>query len=245
MTRSGRRSLSWPAVPQPMSHPRSPTAARASATRDDLPMPGSPSIQTTAPSPRRRPSMAERTAASSCWRPTHCGGRSIGHMVVTYAGCRPRPWQVTVEFGWWAGCGGSRDRLCGLGPMLAGEPRGGGDGKVADPAHPFGGFLGVIAELLRHPVGAALSAKPEQGAADRLFHAAGARSLRLLQPGGEQRLASYVIYSRPGHYGSLMLAVKDRSRRPRRTATAATGPAGRRSTPCLPWPSARVERRGP
>jgi len=68
--------------------------------------------------------------------------------------------------------------------MLAGGPRGRGDGKPADPAHPLGGFAGVIAELLRHPAGAALRTKPEQGAADPLFDAASGQSLRWLQPGG-------------------------------------------------------------
>src|SRR5262249_31646258 len=58
---------------------------RASATRDDLPIPGSPSTQTTAPSPRPSTSIPACRIASSCLRPTHCGDRSIGHMAVTYA----------------------------------------------------------------------------------------------------------------------------------------------------------------
>ena len=48
-------------------------------------LPGSPSTQTTEPSPRPRASMPPRRIASSCLRPTHCGGRPIGHMAVTYA----------------------------------------------------------------------------------------------------------------------------------------------------------------
>ena len=60
-----------------------------------------------------------------------------------------------------AACGGEfRDRLCGLGPALTGGLRGGDGGKLADPAHPLGGFLGVITEFLCHPASAALGTKP-------------------------------------------------------------------------------------
>ena len=88
ITLSGIRSVSWSANPHPISHPSSLAPARASATRDDFPMPGSPSTQTTAPASRRRASTPAPRVASSCARPTHCRGRSMGHMVVTYASPR-------------------------------------------------------------------------------------------------------------------------------------------------------------
>jgi hypothetical protein len=82
--RSAPGMLSYSAWPHPTYHSGSPTSARASATRDDLPMPGSPSTQTTDPSPRRRASAPARRTASSCARPTQCVGRSMGHMAVPY-----------------------------------------------------------------------------------------------------------------------------------------------------------------
>src|SRR6266581_8053242 len=85
ITLSGIRSVSWSAIPHPISHPRSLVPARASTTRDDLPMPGSPSTQTAALPPWRRASTPARRVASSWLRSTHVGGRSMGHMVVTYA----------------------------------------------------------------------------------------------------------------------------------------------------------------
>ena len=81
ITRRGSRAMSWSAPAHPTSYPGWLAVARASATRDDLPMPGSPSTQTTVPSLRPRASMAARRTASSCSRPTHCGGR-IGNMQV-------------------------------------------------------------------------------------------------------------------------------------------------------------------
>jgi len=39
--------------------------------------------------------------------------------------------------------------------------------ELADPAHPPGGRVGVVAELLCHPAGAAADAKLLHGAADR------------------------------------------------------------------------------
>ena len=67
ITRSGSRSVSWSAIPQPTSQP-GPASARASATSDDLPMPGSPSTQTTDPGRRggrrRRPQDRELLRAA-------------------------------------------------------------------------------------------------------------------------------------------------------------------------------------
>src|SRR5690242_2981790 len=68
-----------------MSHPSSLVPARASTTRDDLPMPGSPSTQTAALPPWRRASTPARRVASSWLRSTHRGGESTGHMAVRYA----------------------------------------------------------------------------------------------------------------------------------------------------------------
>jgi hypothetical protein len=43
----------------------------------------------------------------------------------------------------------------------------------ADPAHALGGDLGVVAELLRHPAGAAARAELPHGDPDRLGHHVG------------------------------------------------------------------------
>jgi len=94
ITLSGSRSASWSAIPHPMSHPSSLAPASASTTRDDLPTPGSPSTQTAAPSPWRRASTPARRVASSWLRFTHCGGRSMGHMVVTYALARANAYSM-------------------------------------------------------------------------------------------------------------------------------------------------------
>ena len=72
-------AVSWSAPPHPTSHPGWLTSARASATRDDLPIPGSPSTQTTVPLPRPSASPAARRTPSSRSRPTQWAGR-IGHM---------------------------------------------------------------------------------------------------------------------------------------------------------------------
>ena len=74
--------MSLSAIPHPTSHPGWFAAVKASATSADLPMPGSPSTQTSAPSPRSRASTPARRIASSCSRPTQCGGNPIGHMTV-------------------------------------------------------------------------------------------------------------------------------------------------------------------
>src|SRR5260370_787134 len=72
-----------------------------------------------------------------------------------------------------------------------GSPSAGGrpGGELADPAHPLGGRLGVVAELLCHPARAAAGAEPAHGAADRLGHTFGGRCVPPLQLGGGQGLA--------------------------------------------------------
>jgi hypothetical protein len=70
---SSSKGTRWARVirhPLPDLHPGS-LAARASATSDDLPMPGSPPTQTTAPSPWRRASTPAQRVAGSCPRPTN------------------------------------------------------------------------------------------------------------------------------------------------------------------------------
>ena len=151
-------------------------------------MPGSPSTQTTAPSPRARASVAARKTASSRRRPTHCGGCSIDHMLIN--GKLP-PGSGTCRFWDWSGrsrssagsrivirprsrvrarpTGGRATRLpfwpgrprssqwrvpeigyAAWGRRLVGGLRGHGGGQLADPAHPLGGLMRVITELLHH-----------------------------------------------------------------------------------------------
>ena len=84
----------------------------------------------------------------------------------------------------------------GPGSRVAGGSRPGGE--LADPAHPLGGRLGVVAELLCHPADAAAGTEPAHGAADRRGHAFGGRSGRSLRRGGEQCLAPCVVHVQPG-----------------------------------------------
>jgi len=49
------------------------------------------------------------------------------------------------------------------------------DSELAHPAHPLGGRVGVIAELLRHLAGAAIGSEPLHGAGDRLGDHVGSR----------------------------------------------------------------------
>jgi hypothetical protein len=51
------------------------------------------------------------------------------------------------------------------------------DGELAHPAHPLGGHVGVVAELLRHPAGAPTGAEPSHGAGDRLGDHVGGRGI--------------------------------------------------------------------
>jgi len=53
--------------------------------------------------------------------------------------------------------------------------------KLPDPPHPVAGRVGVVAELLGHPAGAATDAELPHGAADRLRHRSGGRRVRSLQ----------------------------------------------------------------
>jgi hypothetical protein len=57
--------------------------------------------------------------------------------------------------------------------------------KLPDPPHPVSGSLGVVAELLCHPAGAATAAELPHGAADHVGHRFGVRGVRSLQPRGE------------------------------------------------------------
>jgi hypothetical protein len=58
-------------------------------------------------------------------------------------------------------------------------------GELADPAHAFGGRVGVVAELLCHPAYAATDAELSHSPPDRLGHHFGGRGIRSLQFGGE------------------------------------------------------------
>jgi hypothetical protein len=49
--------------------------------------------------------------------------------------------------------------------------------ELADPAHPPGGGVGVVAELLGHPAGAAAGAELLHGAADRGGYHVGGRGV--------------------------------------------------------------------
>ena len=92
-----------------------------------------------------------------------------------------------------------RDRPGGPGPSArARRSRGSPCGELADPAHPLGGRLGVVAELLCHPAGAAAGTEPAHGAAGRDGHAFGDRCVRSLQRGGEQCLTPRVVDVQPG-----------------------------------------------
>src|SRR5271170_3061499 len=92
----------------------------------------------------------------------------------------------TVRWGAWRV---SRAGRAGLAPTPEASVQ-----KPTDPAHAFGGCLGVVTELLRHPAGAATDAEPPYGGVDRLRHDAGARRVRPLQPRSEQRLPTCVIH---------------------------------------------------
>jgi len=69
-------------------------------------------------------------------------------------------------------------------------------GDLASPAHPPGGRIGVITELLRHTPGAALRAEPLQGGPDGRGDHAGGRGVRWLQHGRQQRRAPRVAPAR-------------------------------------------------
>jgi hypothetical protein len=80
-------------------------------------------------------------------------------------------------------------------------PASGRLGELAHPAHPAGGRVGVVAELLCHPAGAATGAELPQGPPDCLGDHGGGWGVRWLQRGGEQRLAPCVGHGEPGHRG--------------------------------------------
>jgi len=67
-----------------------------------------------------------------------------------------------------------------------------------DPAQALGGRFRMVAELLRHPADAATGTELLHGGADRLRHDVGARRIRPLQAGGEQRMAQCVVLSQAG-----------------------------------------------
>ncbi len=73
--------------------------------------------------------------------------------------------------------------------VAAGHAGLGPGSQPARPAHARRGGVGVVAELLGHPGGAAAHAEPPDGAVDCLGHRFGGRRVRWLQPGGEQRKA--------------------------------------------------------
>jgi hypothetical protein len=66
-------------------------------------------------------------------------------------------------------------------------------GQRPDPAHARGGYLRVVAELLRHPARAAGGTELLHGDPDRLRHSVGAWRIRSLQAGREQRPAPGVV----------------------------------------------------
>ena len=61
--------------------------------------------------------------------------------------------------------------------------------ELADPAHPLGGRVGVVAELFGHPANAPRDAEPPHGSRDCICCHCGGRGVRSLQPRGEQRRA--------------------------------------------------------
>jgi len=113
------------------------------------------------------------------------------------------------------GAGGRRPRTprwrsSSTAPPGSGGAPGAADGRVGgtrghladqlpDPAHAVGGRLGVVAELLGHPGGAAAHAELPHGQADSLRHNMAGQRIRTLQPGCEQRRATRVNHVQPGH----------------------------------------------
>src|SRR5215471_1205023 len=70
-------------------------------------------------------------------------------------------------------------------------------GEPTDPAHALSGRFGMVAELVRHPAGAATDAEMPYGEGDCLRHRFGGPGVRWLQPGGEQCLAPRVPDVKP------------------------------------------------
>ena len=101
-------------------------------------------------------------AASACSRPSREEIRTAARIAPAQACSRAHCSSLSA---WRAASPG--DRPGGLGPGLAGRRGSRPGGELADPAHPLGGRLGVVAELLGHPADAAAGTEPAQRRARR------------------------------------------------------------------------------